>query len=75
MVEYLDAVVADGAVGAAGRPVELTRHTPLHPHLHTTNNNNYRQQVQDKLMDSVIDTDPELWLFGSGSGTGSDLST
>jgi hypothetical protein len=35
VVEYLDAVVADGAVGAAGRPVELTRHTPLHPHLHT----------------------------------------
>ncbi len=35
VVEYLDAVVADGAVGAAGRPIELTRHTPLHPHLHT----------------------------------------
>ena len=35
MVEYLDAIVAYGAVGAAGRPVELTGHTPLHANLHT----------------------------------------
>jgi hypothetical protein len=70
VVEYLDAVVAYRAVGAAGRPVELTRHAPLHPHLHT---NKYKQQVKDKFMDGVVDTDPELWLFGSGSGTGSDL--
>jgi len=31
VVEYLDAVVADGAVGAPRRPVELARHAPLHP--------------------------------------------
>ena len=28
VVEDLDAVVADAAVAAAGRPVELTGHTP-----------------------------------------------
>ena len=35
VVEYLDAVVADGAVGAPRRPVELARHAPLHPDLRT----------------------------------------
>ena len=33
VVEYLDTVVADGTVGTARRPVKLTRHAPLHPHL------------------------------------------
>ena len=33
VVEYLDTVVADRTVGTARRPVELTRHAPLHAHL------------------------------------------
>ena len=32
MVEYLDAVIADTAVTAPGRPVELAGDAPLHPH-------------------------------------------
>ena len=32
VVEDLDAVVADGAVRAARRAVELARHAPLHAH-------------------------------------------
>ena len=33
VVEYLDTIVADAAVGTSGRPVKLAGHTPLHPHL------------------------------------------
>ena len=51
MVEYFNAVIADTAVAAPGRTVELTRHAPFH-----TNLNNCQ----------IIDTlscDKELFFF------------
>jgi hypothetical protein len=55
VVKYLDAVVADGAVGAAGRPVELTRHTPLHPYLHTNNTNiGNRLKISSREMSGYV---------------------
>ena len=51
MVEYFNAVIADTAVAASGRTVELTRHAPFH-----TNLNNWQ----------IIDTlscDKEIFFF------------
>jgi len=70
VVKDLDAVVADGAVAAPRRPIELARDTPLHPHCDSVDLHVAVQRSSEIIVSVFVRTGTRYhpWVHEGGHG-------